>query len=127
MSVRQRNGGGERPPATGRLPERPVHQSLVRVPRYAGVDRSFLVLEVTLVVCLGYLMGLSWATAAVVVVVLGVVHPLMVRLSDADDLLPQLLARTLMQADAYGPAPRPRARLPAVRLAPSQRPSRLGT
>lgn len=105
MSTRQRNGGGERPSTAGRLPERPVHQSLVRVPRYAGVDRSFLVLEVTLVVCLGYLMGLSWATAAVVVVVVGVVHPLMVRLSDADDLLPQLLARTLMQADAYGPLP----------------------
>ena len=103
MSARQRGGGGERPPGT--LPERPVHQSLVRVPRYAGVDRSFLVLEVTLVVCLGYLMGLSWATAAVVVVVVGVVHPLMVRLSDADDLLPQLLARTLLQADAYGPLP----------------------
>ncbi|MDT0631918.1 VirB3 family type IV secretion system protein [Rubrivirga litoralis] len=116
MSVRQRNGGGERSPAAGRLPERLVHQSLVRVPRYAGVDRSFLVLEVTLVVCLGYLMGLSWATAAVVVVVVGVVHPLMVRLSDADDLLPQLLARTLMQADAYGP-------LPPVSASP-RRPSR---
>jgi type IV secretory pathway TrbD component len=102
VSVRQRSGGGERP-ASGGLPERPVHQSLVRVPRYAGVDRSFLVLEVTLVVCLGYLMGLSWATAVVVVVVVGVVHPLMVRLSNADDLLPQLLTRTLMQADAYGP------------------------
>ena len=104
MSARQRSGGGETP-APGRLPERPVHQSLVRVPRYAGVDRSFLVLEVTLVVCLGYLMGLSWATAAVVLVAVAVVHPLMVRLSDADDLLPQLLARTLMQADAYGPLP----------------------
>ena len=48
---------------------------------------------------------LASSTAAVVVVVVGVVHPLMVRLSDADDLLPQLLARTLAQADAYDPLP----------------------
>ena len=98
-----RSRGGERLPGT--LPERPVHQSLVRTPRYAGVDRSFLVLEVTLVVCLGYLMGLSWSTALVVVVTVGVVHPLMVRLSADDDLLPHLAVRTLTQADAYDPLP----------------------
>jgi type IV secretory pathway TrbD component len=96
-----RSGGGE----AAKLPERPVHQSLVRTPRYAGVDRSFLVLEVTLVVCLGYLMGLSWSTALVVVVTVGVVHPLMVRLSADDDLLPHLVVRTLTQADAYDPLP----------------------
>ncbi len=96
-----RSGGGE----TAKLPERPVHQSLVRTPRYAGVDRSFLVLEVTLVVCLGYLMGLSWSTALVVVVTVGVVHPLMVRLSADDDLLPHLVVRTFTQADAYDPLP----------------------
>jgi len=98
-----RSRGGERLPGT--LPERPVHQSLVRTPRYAGVDRSFLVLEVTLVVCLGYLMGLSWSTALVVLVTVGVVHPLMVRLSADDDLLPHLVVRTLTQADAYDPLP----------------------
>ena len=80
-----------------KLPERPVHQSLVRTPRYAGVDRTFLVLEVTLVVCLGYLMGVSWATAGVVLLTVGVVHPLMVRLSADDDLLPHLVVRTLTQ------------------------------
>ena len=98
-----RSRGGERLPGT--LPERPVHQSLVRTPRYAGVDRSFLVLEVTLVVCVAYLLGLSWATLGVVSVTVGVVHPLMVRLSDADELLPQFLTRTLFQADAYDPLP----------------------
>ena len=88
-----------------KLPERPVHQSLVRTPRYAGVDRTFLVLEVTLVVCLGYLMGVSWATAGVVLLTVGVVHPLMVRLSADDDLLPHLVVRTLTQADAYDALP----------------------
>ena len=96
-----RGRGGER----AKLPERPVHQSLVRTPRYAGVDRTFLVLEVTLVVCLGYLMGVSWATAGVVLLTVGVVHPLVVRLSADDDLLPHLVVRTLMQADAYDPLP----------------------
>ena len=57
------------PSSPTRLPERPVYQSLVRVPRYAGVDRSFLVLEVTLVVCLVYLMGISVASVVVVAVV----------------------------------------------------------
>ena len=98
---RVQSTGGER--AT--LPERPVHQSLVRTPRYAGVDRTFLVLEVTLVVCLGYLMGVSWATAGVVLLTVGVVHPLMVRLSADDELLPHLVVRTLTQADAYDPLP----------------------
>lgn len=96
-------GRGEGPPGTP--PERPVHQSLVRTPRYAGVDRAFLVLEVTLVVCLGYLLGPSWSTALVVLVTVGVVHPLMVRLSADDDLLPHLVVRTLTQADAYDPLP----------------------
>ena len=96
-----RGRGGERT----KLPERPVHQSLVRTPRYAGVDRTFLVLEVTLVVCLGYLMGLSWATAGVVLLTVGVVHPLMVRLSADDDLLPHLVVRTLTQADSYDALP----------------------
>ena len=102
MNRAHRRGGGERPTASG-LPERPVHQSLVRTPRYAGVDRSFLVLEVTLVVCVAYLLGLSWATLGVVTVTVGVVHPLMVRLSAEDDLLPHLVVRTLTQADAYDP------------------------
>ena len=75
-------------PDVGRLPERPVHQSLVRIPRYAGVDRSFLVLEVTLVLCLVYLLGVSVASVLVVIGVVAGVHPLMVRLSDVDELLP---------------------------------------
>ena len=93
------------PPTPERLPERPVHQSLVRIPRYAGVDRSFLVLEVTLVVCLVYLLGLSLASVVVVLAVVAGVHPLMVRLSNVDELLPQFAARTLGQADAYDPLP----------------------
>ena len=40
-----------------------------------------------------------------VAVVVAGVHPLMVRLSDADELLPQFLTRTLFQADAYDPLP----------------------
>ena len=33
------------------------------------------------------------------------VHPLMVKLSNVDELLPQFAARTLTQADAYDPLP----------------------
>ena len=91
--------------AAERLPERPVHQSLVRVPRFAGVDRSFLILEVTLVVCLVYLLGLSVGSGLVVLAVVAGVHPLMVKLSNVDELLPQFAARTLGQADAYDPLP----------------------
>ena len=94
-----------RPSAADRLPERPVHQSLVRVPRFAGVDRSFLILEVTLVVCLVYLLGLSLGSVLVVVGVVAGVHPLMVKLSNVDELLPQFAARTLTQADASDPLP----------------------
>ena len=92
-------------PDVGRLPERPVHQSLVRIPRYAGVDRSFLVLEVTLVLCLVYLLGVSVASVLVVIGVVAGVHPLMVRLSNVDELLPQFLARTLTQSGVYAPLP----------------------
>ena len=93
------------PSQAERLPERAVHQSLVRVPRFAGVDRSFLVLEVTLVICLVYLLGISVASVVVVAVVVAGVHPLMVRLSNIDELLPQFAARALTQADAYDPLP----------------------
>ena len=104
------------PSSAERLPERPVHQSLVRVPRFAGVDRSFLILEVTLVVCLVYLLGLSVASVVVVVVVVAGVHPVMVRLSNVDDLLPQFAARTLTQAEVYDPLPPGRT--------PSRKPNR---
>ena len=100
-----RSASADRGRSPDRLPERPVHQSLVRVPRFAGVDRSFLILEVTLVVCLVYLLGLSLGSVLVVVGVVAGVHPLMVRLSDVDELLPQFAARTLGQADAYDPLP----------------------
>ena len=100
-----RSASADRGRSPDRLPERPVHQSLVRVPRFAGVDRSFLILEVTLVVCLVYLLGLSLGSVLVVGVVVAGVHPLMVRLSDVDELLPQFAARTLAQADSYDPLP----------------------
>ena len=100
-----RSASADRGRSPDRLPERPVHQSLVRVPRFAGVDRSFLILEVTLVVCLVYLLGLSLGSVLVVVGVVAGVHPLMVKLSDVDELLPQFVARTLAQADAYAPLP----------------------
>ena len=73
------------PSSPTRLPERPVYQSLVRVPRYAGVDRSFLVLEVTLVVCLVYLMGISVASVVVVAVVAALVAFVLVGLPRSGD------------------------------------------
>ena len=95
---------------------RPVYQSLVRAPRFAGVDRSFLVLEVTLVLAVAVGMGVSWITLVVVVAVVGVTHPLLVYLTRVDDMMTSLAARALTQAPSYDP-------LGSVRRAP-RRPAR---
>ena len=82
---------------------RPVHQSLVRTPRFAGVDRSFLVLEVTLVLAVVVGLGPALATAVVVAAVLGVTHPVLVALTRADDMMTSFAARALTQAPSYDP------------------------
>ena len=89
----------------GGLPRRarPVHQSLVRTPRFAGVDRSFLVLEATLVLSVAVGMGFSWVTLVAVVAVVGVTHPLLAALTRIDDMMTSFGARALMQAPAYDP------------------------
>ena len=94
---------------------RPVHQSLVRTPVFAGVDRSFLVLEVTLALAVAVGMGVSWATLIVVGVVVGVVHPVLVTLTKKDPLMTSLAARAMTQAPVYDPlgAASTRGRKPA--------------
>ncbi len=82
---------------------RPVYQSLLRTPRFAGVDRSFLVLEVTLVLAVAVGMGVSWATLVVVAVVVGVTHPLLVALTRRDDMMTSVATRALTQAPSYAP------------------------
>ncbi len=82
---------------------RPVHQSLVQTPVFAGVDRSFLVLEVTLALAVAVGMGVSWVTLIVVVLIVGIVHPVLVYLTQRDPLMTAFAARALTQASVYDP------------------------
>lgn len=82
---------------------RAVHQSLCRTPRFAGVDRSFVVLEVTLVLALLVGLGPTWTTLVVGVLVVGGVHPLLVHLTRVDDMMTSFVARALTQRAHYVP------------------------
>ncbi|MDT0632951.1 VirB3 family type IV secretion system protein [Rubrivirga litoralis] len=93
--------GPDGTPGTGRA--RPVHQSLIQVPTFAGVDRSFLVLEATLGMAVAVGMGVSWVTLIVVGLIVAVVHPVLVSLTKRDPMMTSIAARALGQSSVYDP------------------------
>lgn len=83
--------------------EHEVHQSLVKTPLYAGVDRGFLLFEVATVGSLFFLVGFHLATVGLAVLWVAVLHPVMAWINNKDPLLAQLYVRSLTAKDFYLP------------------------
>jgi type IV secretory pathway TrbD component len=88
---------------SGRLARNRVHQSLVRTPLYAGVEKGFLLFEVTTTGFLFFVVGFRLVTFVVAAVWVLVLHPLMAWVSVRDPLLPALYVRSLTAKDYYVP------------------------
>jgi type IV secretory pathway TrbD component len=88
---------------SGRLTRNRVHQSLVRTPLYAGVEKGFLLFEVSTVGFLFFVVGFRLVTFVDAAVWVLVLHPLMAWVSARDPLLPALYIRSLTAKDYYAP------------------------
>ncbi|HYM97076.1 MAG TPA: VirB3 family type IV secretion system protein [Candidatus Sulfotelmatobacter sp.] len=102
--------------------ERVVHASLVRPMLYAGVERHVIAMEGTICLALVFGVGLRFATLALVVVVVAVVHPVMAWVTAKEPQATEIYVRAHAYRDHYAPhaelngavrAPRPS--LPRVR------------
>ena len=80
-----------------------VHQSLIRTPLYAGVEKGFLLFEVSAVGFLFFVIGIHALTLAVALVWVLLVHPTMAWICTKDPLLPALYVRSLSGKDFYAP------------------------
>lgn len=87
----------------GRLARNRVHQSLVRTPLYAGVEKGFLLFEVSTVGFLFFVIGFRLVTFVAAAVWVLVLHPLMAWVSARDPLMPALYIRSLTAKDYYAP------------------------
>ena len=94
-----------------------VHRSLVRTPLYAGVEKGFLLFEVSVVGFLFFVIGIHALAFAVALVWVLAVHPAMAWVCAKDPLLPALYVRSLSGKDYY--APHARLRRPPLRPKPS--------
>ena len=100
------------------LCRRTVYQSLIKTPLYAGVDKGFLIFELTTIGFLFFVVGFHLVTLLVAVVWAAVIHPLMVWISAKDPLLAILYVRSLSAEDYYAPTPQ-RSAKPPRRVKPS--------
>lgn len=91
------------PTTTKNLARRRVHQSLVRTPLYAGVDKGFLLFEGCTIGFLFFAIGFHLATVIAAAVWVLVLHPLMVWINAKDPLLAALYVRSLTAKDYYAP------------------------
>ena len=87
----------------GRLTRNRVHQSLVRTPLYAGVEKGFLLFEVSTVGFLFFVVGFRLVTFVAAAVWVLVLHPVMAWVSARDPLMPALYIRSLTAKDYYAP------------------------
>ena len=92
-----------------------VHRSLIRTPLYAGVEKGFLLFEISAVGFLFFVAGFSAPTALVALVWVLLIHPAMVWICARDPLLIVLYVRSLSGADFYFPHARRGAKMPPVR------------
>ena len=90
-------------PTVRDLRRRRVHQSLIRTPLYAGVDKGFLLVEGCTVGFLFFAVGFHLATLFAAGVWVLVLHPLMVWINAKDPLLATLYVRSLWGRDYYVP------------------------
>ncbi len=103
-------------PTVRDLQRRRVHQSLIRVPLYAGVDKGFLLVEACTVGFLFFAVGIQLATVLAAGVWVLVLHPLMVWINAKDPLLAVLYVRSLWGKDYYAPHASHGGRAPAAKL-----------
>lgn len=94
-------------PTTGemsaRSTEHQIHLSLVRPTLYLGVERPVIALEGTLCLALVFGIGLSWATAALVALIVVGLHPVLVWLTTRDAQMSEVAVRSRAYADFYAP------------------------
>lgn len=102
-------------PTVRDLQRRRVHQSLIRTPLYAGVDKGFLLVEACTVGFLFFAVGFHLATVFAAGVWVLVLHPLMVWVNAKDPLLAALYVRSLWGRDYYAPHASHRGRAPAAK------------
>ncbi len=93
----------DRPSAdpTAGLTRHRVHQSLVRTPLYAGVEKGFLLFEGCTAGFLFFVLGFRLVTFVSAAIWLLVLHPLMAWVCAKDPILPQLYVRSLTARDYY--------------------------
>ena len=82
-------------------PERRVHAALVRPVLYAGVERPVVAIEASLAVGLLASVGPRLVTFAAVALIVGVVHPVMVWLTNREPMAVAVYARSLRWRDYY--------------------------
>lgn len=99
-----------------------VYRSLIRPVLTLGVERHVAGLEITLCLALVFGVGLSVATAALVALVLVLMHPALVWVTAREPLVTELYVRSQQYADYYAPhasvhrpVPRPRPSMPRLR------------
>lgn len=95
--------------------KRKVYQSLIKTPLYAGVDKGFLLFELSTIGFLLFVIGVHVATILVAAVWVAVIHPVMVWIGAKDPLLAMLYIRSLSGKDFYAPHARHDQRTPSVK------------
>lgn len=100
----------------------PIHASLTRTRLYMGVERTVIAIEGTLCAALLFGVGLSFATAGLIALVMLLVHPTMVWATARDPQATEVFIRARAYGDFYtthaglGTASRkPRASIPPAR------------
>jgi type IV secretory pathway TrbD component len=83
-----------------------IHPALWRPILIGGVDRGFLILEVTLATALIVMGGLAWATLGMATVLVGVLHPLIAWTTRVDSEIGVVYVRSLSGQDHYPPVGR---------------------
>lgn len=87
-----------------------IHPSLYRPVLVAGVERGFVIVEVTLVTALLVMGGLDWRTLSVAAILVLILHPTIAWATRADAQISQVYVRSLGAQDFYPPAGSWRAR-----------------
>ena len=83
--------------------EHPIHGSLIRQTLYLGVERTVIALEGTLCLAVLFGVGFSLFTAALVALVVLVIHPVMVWVTARDPQATEIAIRSRAYDDFYSP------------------------
>lgn len=107
--------GAEKTPCGGERPRTiPIHQALTRPVLLAGADRELVLANGVVVAALLFGIGLSWYTAAVSAVLLGIGHVALVLLAKHDPEIRRLYVRHIQLQAFYPGAAREVRRAPIV-------------